>query len=159
MMYLVGIALPEKTVGTIPCVNDHKGFPHPMMHHNNNQMDASISMCAIGQVKWFSEKLGYGFITVINTGPENGNDYFAHHSEIYPKRSIFKMLTKGEYVSFTIKPSANGGKQAANVTGVFGHSLLVDHVYRPPPARNHSVVNEPPPPPYRNFAIHPDFSA
>jgi CspA family cold shock protein len=62
---------------------------------------------ASGKVKWFDNRLGFGFIT-----QESGQDVFVHHSCIVGKG--FKTLTVGEEVSFEIVPGEKGLK-AANV--------------------------------------------
>nr|MBL8411247.1 cold-shock protein [Dechloromonas sp.] len=63
---------------------------------------------ATGNVKWFNDSKGFGFIT-----PEGGGeDLFAHFSAI--QSHGFKTLTEGQRVSFDI---TNGpkGKQASNI--------------------------------------------
>lgn len=82
--------------------------------------------CYTGLTKWFSAKLGFGFIT-IHTGPECGKDVFVHHTGIRPLNSNYKTLIKGEYVNFNMVQSPNG-KQAVDVTGVHGGPLMCDHV-------------------------------
>jgi len=62
---------------------------------------------AEGIVKWFSEKKGYGFITM-----EEGRDLFVHHSSI--DASGFRTLTEGERVSFEVEET-DRGPQAKNV--------------------------------------------
>ncbi|MFB0505103.1 MAG: cold-shock protein [Thermodesulfobacteriota bacterium] len=63
---------------------------------------------AKGQVKWFSEKKGYGFIT-----REDGDDIFVHFSAI--NREGFKTLHEGDEVEFEISEGEKG-LQATNVT-------------------------------------------
>ncbi|NIS59969.1 MAG: cold shock domain-containing protein [Proteobacteria bacterium] len=63
---------------------------------------------AKGQVKWFSEKKGYGFIT-----REDGDDIFVHFSAI--NREGFKTLREGDEVEFEISEGEKG-LQATNVT-------------------------------------------
>lgn len=58
-------------------------------------------MLAVGKVKWFSEKKGYGFIE-----QENGQDLFVHFSSI--KMPGFKTLSEGEEVTFEIEESDRG---------------------------------------------------
>jgi len=62
---------------------------------------------ARGQVKWFSEKKGYGFIT-----QEDGNDVFVHYSAIGTEG--FKTLREGDEVEFEISQGEKG-LQATNV--------------------------------------------
>jgi CspA family cold shock protein len=56
---------------------------------------------AKGQVKWFSDKKGYGFIT-----QEDGSDIFVHYSAI--KRDGFKTLRQGDEVEFEISQGEKG---------------------------------------------------
>jgi CspA family cold shock protein len=63
-----------------------------------------------GQVKWFNDKKGYGFIT-----KEDGKDVFVHHSAIQGEG--FKTLKEGQAVEFDVTHGAKG-EQAVNVTKV-----------------------------------------
>jgi CspA family cold shock protein len=65
---------------------------------------------ARGQVKWFSEKKGYGFIT-----REDGDDIFVHFSAI--NKEGFRTLHEGDEVEFEISQGEKG-LQATNVTVV-----------------------------------------
>ncbi len=79
----------------------------------------------VGCVKWFSNSFGYGFATIYSDGELKGRDVFVHHTGIRPLNSNYRTLQKGEYISFDIENSASG-KQAVNVTGVFGGPLMCD---------------------------------
>ncbi|MEG3135884.1 transcription antiterminator/RNA stability regulator CspE [Rouxiella sp. T17] len=64
-----------------------------------------------GQVKWFNESKGFGFIT-----PADGSkDVFVHFSAIQDQG--FKTLAEGQNVSFSIENGAKG-PSAANVTAI-----------------------------------------
>ena len=71
-----------------------------------------------GRVKWFNNRLGYGFITYKDDNNES-KDIFSHHSQIRPQRSTYRTLYQGEYVEFSLKDSRKEGKdQASNITGL-----------------------------------------
>lgn len=96
----------------------------------------------VGQCKWWSDKLGYGFVTV-QAGEMKGKDIFVHHSGVKPLNSNYKTLKKGEYINFDVTGGDNG-MQAINVTGIGGGTLICDvnpHVSR------HPLTMPPPPPP------------
>jgi len=61
-----------------------------------------------GQVKWFNNSKGYGFI-----GRNDGADVFVHYSAILTEG--YKSLQEGDQVEFEIVQGAKG-PQAANVT-------------------------------------------
>ena len=63
---------------------------------------------AEGQVKWFNDGKGYGFIEA-----DSGHDVFVHHSAIQGEG--FRTLSEGQRVSFTEERGAKG-PQATNVT-------------------------------------------
>lgn len=62
---------------------------------------------AEGQVKWFNDSKGYGFIET-----DQGHDVFVHFSAI--EDNGFKTLSEGERVSFDEERGAKG-LQAARV--------------------------------------------
>ena len=62
---------------------------------------------AEGQVKWFNEKKGYGFIQ-----QDGGKDLFVHYSAI--QGDGFKSLKEGQRVRFEIEEASKGPK-AKNV--------------------------------------------
>jgi len=62
---------------------------------------------ASGKVKWFDNRLGFGFIA-----QESGQDVFVHHTSIVGKG--YKTLREGERVNFELMTSEKGPK-AKNV--------------------------------------------
>ncbi len=61
-----------------------------------------------GEVKWFNDSKGYGFIT-----PSDGSaDLFVHHSDI--QMEGFKTLSEGQQVEFEVTQGQKGPR-AANV--------------------------------------------
>lgn len=77
--------------------------------------------------RWFNRK-GYGFINVMNSDSEHvGQDVFVHLSGINVKNDGYKCLYPGEYVSFDLDQTSEGKMVCANVTGVMGGPLLVEH--------------------------------
>ncbi|WP_145586496.1 transcription antiterminator/RNA stability regulator CspE [Yersinia rochesterensis] len=64
-----------------------------------------------GQVKWFNESKGFGFIT-----PADGSkDVFVHFSAIQDQG--FKTLAEGQNVQFSIE-NGQKGPSAVNVTAI-----------------------------------------
>ena len=63
-----------------------------------------------GQVKWFNNEKGYGFIDY-----PNGEDIFVHYSAI--KQDGYKSLSEGQIVNFDLIETPKG-LQAINVTAV-----------------------------------------
>lgn len=109
----------------------------------------------MGQCKWFNDRLGFGFLSIISEGDKKGTDIFIHHSVIKTKNSHYKTLRKGEYVQFDIGKSTIKGPnvhQATNVTGILGGPLICDCVTafippQPVPTRRMYMNGPPPPPP------------
>ena len=86
-----------------------------------------------GQVKWFNNKIGYGFITLLNKDNKNLNkDVFVHHMNIHPQESNYRTLKTGEYVQFELDENCDGQhkEQAVNVTGIYSNELLCDFIHR-----------------------------
>lgn len=84
----------------------------------------------IGCVKWFNNKAGYGFISVID-GDHNGKEIFVHHSGIGVNEQQYKYLVQGEYVEFVLSstPSESHEFQAVQVTGIRGGKLMCETIY------------------------------
>ena len=80
-----------------------------------------------GRVKWFNNKAGYGFATII-IGERAGEDIFVHHSGVKVNSEQYKYLVQGEYVEFDLKQSENKEHpwQAFGVTGVNGGKLMCE---------------------------------
>ena len=87
----------------------------------------------IGQVKWFNNKIGYGFVTKLCKEDKSKNrDIFVHHMNICPLESNYRTLRTGEYVEFSIEENCEGDhkEQAVEVTGIYGQELLCDFIHR-----------------------------
>lgn len=81
----------------------------------------------LGQVKWFNNKAGYGFITV-NDGDHSGKDIFIHYSTIRTTNSQYKYLVQGEYVEFNLVKSTTEHHeyQAVDISGIKGGPLMCE---------------------------------
>lgn len=85
-----------------------------------------------GRVKWFNNKSGYGFITVLKTDESAavpvGTDVFAHHSEINVSSDQYRYLVQGEYVTFNVVKTTNENHeyQCAKVKGMYGGQLICE---------------------------------
>ena len=103
---------------------------------SESQNGTATTESYVGQIKWFNNRIGYGFITIISESTRRGEDIFVHQQHITPKTSEYRSLQQGEYVSFqlgnpdTDSESAKHANQAINVTGVFGGSLMCDQITR-----------------------------
>jgi len=80
-----------------------------------------------GQVKWFNNRAGFGFITVLD-GEKKGEDIFAHHSGVVVNSEQYKYLVQGEYVSFILRESDNNDHpyQSGDVRGIFSGWLMCE---------------------------------
>ena len=85
------------------------------------------SMRTCGQVKWFNNKAGYGFVTVTD-GDRSGEDVFVHHSAIVTGADQYKYLVQGEYVSFEWAKIEDDKHewQASGVRGVNDGKLMCE---------------------------------
>lgn len=82
----------------------------------------------VGNVKWFNNKAGYGFITM-DENTDSPVDVFVHFSNISVSNSQYKYLVQGEYVEFTLAPTSEESThefQAVNVTGIQGGATLCE---------------------------------
>jgi cold shock CspA family protein len=121
-----------------------------------NQVSATPidSTSYVGQVKWFNNRLGYGFITIISECDRRNEDIFVHQQHITPQTSDYRSLQQGEYVSFLLGKADTEGEsskhstQAVSVTGVFGGTLMCDQIPRRSnaPSTTPEVTKTQPPP-------------
>lgn len=87
-----------------------------------------MSARSTGCVKWFNNKSGFGFITVLD-GENVGKDIFVHYSAIKVSKDQFRYLVQGEYVEFELSKSAEGSKheyQADKISGIKGGNLMCE---------------------------------
>ena len=86
----------------------------------------------VGNVIWFDQKKGFGFVKIITPNSEYlGKEIFVHFSSIQSENS-FKKLYPGENVSLDVEKNTDenaNGKEliSKNVSGLFGSQLLVDN--------------------------------
>ena len=117
------------------------------MAQSEAQAQQSQTSNFVGQVKWFNNRLGYGFITIISAGEHNGEDIFVHQQHITPKTSDYRSLQQGEYVGFQLGTADSNSEgeaakhtnQAVKVTGVYGGSLMCDQIPRRAPSTSTST--------------------
>lgn len=83
-----------------------------------------------GRVKWFNNKAGYGFCTVVGDEDDDrvGEDVFVHHTGVQVSSEQYKYLVQGEYVHFNLRSSDSTSHpyQAANLTGPYGGQLMCE---------------------------------
>ena len=90
---------------------------------NNEPEDSVIHQ---GVCKWFNNKRGYGFITVVSSENSEGEDIFVHQTNIKPLNSTYRTLSQGEYIQFNMG-ECDQGKQAVNVKGINNGPLMCDN--------------------------------
>jgi cold shock CspA family protein len=116
------------------------------MSSEQNQLDNNTSNTEIivGQVKWFNNKAGYGFITV-SDGEYVGKDIFAHYSTIRVGDTQYRYLVQGEYVEFQLSISTNTAHeyQATHISGIKGGLLMCETRQSSRPARKEEVFSVP----------------
>ena len=92
-----------------------------------SSQESSSDRCT-GQVKWFNNRAGYGFVTA-TTGDKEGEDIFAHHSMITVDKEQYKYLVQGEYVEFSVVSTEEGVEhecQAGDIKGVNSGKLMCE---------------------------------
>jgi hypothetical protein len=97
------------------------------MSSEQDTSNVSEPVRLLGQVKWFNNKAGYGFITV-NDGEYANKDIFIHYSAIRVTNSQYKYLVQGEYVEFSLVKSSSETHeyQATDISGVKGGALMCE---------------------------------
>ena len=97
---------------------------------DTSTQDSTTSTNYFGRVKWFNNKAGYGFVTVLGEKETEhlGEDIFAHHSGVNVGSEQYKYLVQGEYVTFELRSSDSGNHpyQANKLTGLFGGPLMCE---------------------------------
>ena len=83
-----------------------------------------------GRVKWFNNKTGFGFISVVggNDQFKDASEVFVHHSAISVSQEQYRYLVEGEYVEFSVVTNESGEHkfQAGDVRGVKGGKLFCE---------------------------------
>jgi cold shock CspA family protein len=104
----------------------------------------------VGQVKWFNNKAGYGFITVNGESQYAGKDIFVHYSTINvgEGESQYRYLVQGEYVEFQLSVSTNTTHefQATHISGINGGMLMCQTRQLNRPQRSSVAVDTKPNP-------------
>ena len=83
-----------------------------------------------GRVKWFNNKTGFGFISVVggNDQYKDASEVFVHHSAVMVSQEQYRYLVEGEYVEFSVVNTETGDHkfQAGDVRGVKGGKLFCE---------------------------------
>ena len=89
-----------------------------------------------GRVKWFNNKSGFGFVTVVLSSQDEsliGKDIFTHHTSIVVGKEQFRYLVQGEYIEFSLNEitdeSSEHKYQTSNVKGIGGGFLMCETRY------------------------------
>jgi CspA family cold shock protein len=81
-------------------------------------------------VKWFNNKTGFGFISVVggNDQYKDASEVFVHHSAVTVSQEQYRYLVEGEYVEFSVVTTESGDHkfQAGDVRGVKGGKLFCE---------------------------------
>lgn len=99
-----------------------------------------------GRCKWFNNKAGYGFLTVVRSTDDDmvGKDVFAHHTGISVSNEQYRYLVQGEYVDFKMRETDSGQHsiQASDVTGLAGGQLMCETRYENRKQQEQNADNE-----------------
>lgn len=97
------------------------------MSDANDTTPVDTSELLTGRVKWFNNRAGFGFVTVLS-GDKKNEDVFVHHTGICVDSEQYKYLVQGEYVSFVLKlsDSSEHPYQAGSVKGVLEGPLMCE---------------------------------
>ena len=83
-----------------------------------------------GRVKWFNNKTGFGFISVVggNDQYKDASEVFVHHSAVKVRQEQYRYLVEGGYVEFSVVTTDTGDHkfQAGDVRGVKGGKLFCE---------------------------------
>tara|TARA_Y100000389_G_C17226638_1_gene395999 strand:+ start:146 stop:568 length:423 start_codon:yes stop_codon:yes gene_type:complete len=95
------------------------------MSDTDNTVNTSTTY--LGRVKWFNNRAGFGFATVME-GDKKDEDIFTHHTGISVDSEQYKYLVQGEYITFSLRESDNDKHpyQAGNIKGVAGGPLMCE---------------------------------
>ena len=92
--------------------------------------DTSAPVRLTGRVKWFNNKTGFGFISVVggNDQYKDASEVFVHHSAVKVSQEQYRYLVEGEYVEFSVVTTETGDHkfQAGDVRGVKGGKLFCE---------------------------------
>ena len=95
-----------------------------------SSQDFDESTRYFGRVKWFNNKAGYGFCTVVGDEGDDrvGEDIFVHHTGVKVASEQYKYLVQGEYVHFNLRgsDSTTHPYQAASLTGPYNGRLMCE---------------------------------
>ena len=85
-----------------------------------------VHMDNVGCVKWFNNKVGYGFITLKHNGEPF--DIFVHHSAIQVGSEQYRYLVQGEYVQFKLSNTKSRQYKwnAVSVCGIGNGPLMCE---------------------------------
>ena len=97
---------------------------------STSSSDTSAPVRLTGRVKWFNNKTGFGFISVVggNDQYKDASEVFVHHSAVTVSQEQYRYLVEGEYVEFSVVITESGDHkfQAGDVRGVKGGKLFCE---------------------------------